>query len=190
VVVLLTRGLLFYIQVVNSASDYLASATAASELFAWRAQLIEAATIRVLKRIGNGESSNYAGYSEVIDFVCADLRDRFDVEYADVAKALDKLCLSGVVSRRQQIEGGGLTEVSLVPPEDVGSATPEEVNTVLANLQDTTGITGYNLFRLLLIKFGEKLDSDALDLETFERGMLRVSLSRLMLTSGWETTCE
>eukprot|EP00615_Pteridomonas_danica_P013831 CAMPEP_0114396692 /NCGR_PEP_ID=MMETSP0102-20121206/13752_1 /TAXON_ID=38822 ORGANISM="Pteridomonas danica, Strain PT" /NCGR_SAMPLE_ID=MMETSP0102 /ASSEMBLY_ACC=CAM_ASM_000212 /LENGTH=1004 /DNA_ID=CAMNT_0001557525 /DNA_START=6 /DNA_END=3017 /DNA_ORIENTATION=+ len=173
------NGTIVVHEVVDSSTDYLASASAAAELFAWRAQLIEAATMRVLKKRNTLEKeAQYIGYTEVIDIVCADLRERFDVESSDVTKALEKLCTGGVVARRQQLSGGGLTEVCLLPPEDMDSMAPEEVSKVLSNLDDTTSVTGYNLFRLLTIKFGEDANVKAMDLPTFEAGLLRVTLRR------------
>lgn len=52
-------------------------------------------------------------------------RNHFDVEPKDVGRALDKLCVDGVLARRLQQGGGELTELSLLPPE----ATAQDMGT-------------------------------------------------------------
>ena len=183
-------------EVIDAATDYLANANAAAQMFAWRMQLIEAAAVRVMKCVGlkkakyskpyidvhtndhsqmfansasdeeedSGddddkieakamplsaipplpetvntfsntfqgfsavkEASNFSSavsngdvdtsttqtttqrirYSEwanVIDMVCRECRQHFDVSREDVGQALDKLCLEGILLRRQRLQ--------------------------------------------------------------------------------------
>jgi hypothetical protein len=127
-------------EVRDSSSDFfLANASAASQLFAWRTQLVEAAAIRVLKRLNSGSGSSggddggdtegndakeaeaeadgggggggkttraWLAFSQVMDLVCRECRHHFDVDPNDASAALDKLCVEGVLERRQQVRRG------------------------------------------------------------------------------------
>lgn len=190
-------GTLVVHEVVDAAMDFMADATAAAQVFAWRAQLVEAAAVRVLKRSSSqiarsGEDGHsmmasstpsggglvFCAYFEVVDMVCRECRDHFDVDPNDVSKALDKLCIDGVLERRQMSGGGELTELALRPPEAGEDIAPGEVRAILTDLVDTTGITGVNLFRLLLIKFGLPVTMLKVDGAMFEKGMLGLALRR------------
>lgn len=84
---------------VRDGPDFLADAAAAAEVFAWRGQLVQAAVARTLKKAPGAVMS----FCELVDTVCRDCRERFDVETADVQLAINKLCIDGVIDRRQQV---------------------------------------------------------------------------------------
>jgi len=170
--------------------------------------------------------------AQVLDLVVRECRQFFDVEVADAATAIDKLCAEGILMRRQQVFSsdpvsesspsstlggvsstpssmGDLTEVALVPPEATAQDMDQStLSQVLAKLQDTSSVTGKNLFHLLLLKLTPQQqlhdlvpgaeDSTAtlasslsasstskvpekaqtIDLPSFENGLLRLVLNR------------
>ena len=170
--------------------------------------------------------------AQVLDLVVRECRQFFDVEVADAATAIDKLCVEGILMRRQQVFSsdpaskssssstlggasstpssmGDLTEVALVPPEATAQEMDQStLSQVLAKLQDTSSVTGKNLFHLLLLKLTPQQqlhdlvpgaeDSTAtlasslsasstskvpekaqtIDLPSFENGLLRLVLNR------------
>lgn len=82
--------------------------------------MVEAAIVRVLKRAPQGAlvgssggaaacakaatgSSAFMASVAVVDAVCRECRDRFDVDPTDVGRAVDRLCAEGVIDRRQQV---------------------------------------------------------------------------------------
>ena len=170
--------------------------------------------------------------AQVLDLVVRECRQFFDVEVADAATAIDKLCAEGILMRRQQVFSsdpvsesspsstlggvsstpssmGDLTEVALVPPEATAQDMDQStLSQVLAKLQDTSSVTGKNLFHLLLLKLTPQQQlhdlvpgaedstatlasslsasstskvpdkAQAIDLPSFENGLLRLALNR------------
>jgi DNA-binding MarR family transcriptional regulator len=83
--------------------DKLVDAASAAEALAWRAQLMQAAAVRELKKAASGRADGFVAWCEVADLVVRECRSRFDADQSDVGRALDKLCAEGVIRRRQQV---------------------------------------------------------------------------------------
>lgn len=152
-----------------------------SGLFAWRRQLVDAAIVRLMKRLSPQT------LTELVHAAQETCKQRLLVTADDVASSIDRLCAVGILARRTPNLSTGGFEVHVVYAEDqrVEAMPLSRLAEVLQRLQVTAMVQGKCLWALLILKLQLPPSTLAVASTDFHLGLSRMSLAyRTQVASG------